>query len=42
MPTNYEWLLHMDGEERQAWFDAEHVDAQSKAQSKDAPTLSDL
>lgn len=27
MPTNYEWLLHMDGEERQAWFDAEHVDA---------------
>lgn len=26
MPTNYEWLLHMDGEERQAWFDAEHVD----------------
>lgn len=26
MATNYEWLLHMDGEERQAWFDAEHVD----------------
>lgn len=26
MPTNYEWLLHMDGEERQARFDAEHVD----------------
>ena len=22
--TNYEWLLQMDGEERQAWFDAEH------------------
>ena len=25
--TNYEWLLNMGGEERQAWFDAEHVDA---------------
>lgn len=25
--TNYEWLLQMGGEERQAWFDAEHVDA---------------
>ena len=24
--TNYEWLLHMDGAERQAWFDAEHDD----------------
>lgn len=24
--TNYEWLLQMGGEERQAWFDAEHVD----------------
>ena len=25
MPTNYEWLLNMGGEERQAWFDAEHA-----------------
>lgn len=25
--TNYEWLLNMSGEERQAWFDAEHVDS---------------
>ena len=25
--TNYEWLLQMGGEERQAWFNAEHVDA---------------
>ncbi|MBQ1450072.1 MAG: hypothetical protein IIZ12_03960, partial [Eggerthellaceae bacterium] len=25
--TNYEWLLNMGGEERQAWFDAEHVEA---------------
>lgn len=25
--TNYEWLLNMGGEERQAWFDAQHVDA---------------
>ena len=25
--TNYEWLLQMGGEERQAWFDAQHVDA---------------
>ena len=24
--TNYEWLLQMGGEERQAWFDAEHVE----------------
>lgn len=24
--TNYEWLLQMGGEERQAWFDAQHVD----------------
>lgn len=24
--TNYEWLLNMGGEERQAWFDAQHVD----------------
>lgn len=32
----------MDGEERQAWFDAEHVDAQSKAQSKTRPKLSEL
>lgn len=23
--NNYQWLLEMDGEERQAWFDAEHV-----------------
>ena len=22
--TNWEWLLNMGGEERQAWFDAEH------------------
>lgn len=22
--TNYEWLLNMGGEERQAWFDAQH------------------
>ena len=26
MTTNYEWLLNMGGEERQAWFDAEHND----------------
>ena len=24
--NNYQWLLEMDGEERQAWFDAEHVE----------------
>lgn len=24
--NNYEWLLNMGGEERQAWFDAEHAD----------------
>lgn len=24
--TNYEWLLNMGGEERQAWFDAQHVE----------------
>lgn len=24
--NNYEWLLRMGGDERQAWFDAEHVD----------------
>lgn len=27
--TNYEWLLNMSGEERQAWFDAEHVENQN-------------
>ena len=26
MTTNYQWLLEMDGAERKAWFDAEHVD----------------
>lgn len=25
--TNYEWLLAMSGEERQAWFDAPHSDS---------------
>lgn len=39
--TNYEWLLQMGGEERQAWFDAEHVDAHSKAQSKTGQNLSE-
>lgn len=24
--TNYEWLLQMGGDERKAWFDAEHND----------------
>jgi hypothetical protein len=24
--NNYEWLLSMSGEERQAWFDAEHME----------------
>ena len=33
--TNYEWLLQMVGEERQAWFDAEHVDANDVLTCKD-------
>ena len=33
--TNYEWLLQMGGEERQAWFDAEHVDDNGAVRSND-------
>ena len=42
MPTNYEWLLNMDGEERQAWFDAEHVDANDDLAPKSDVIASDV
>lgn len=29
--NNYQWLLQMDGAERKAWFDAEHVEHQERA-----------
>lgn len=41
MTTNKEWLYSLEPDELTAWFDAEHVDAHSKSQSKDAPTLSE-
>ena len=40
--NNLEWLYSLEGEERKAWFDAEHVDARSKTQSKTEPKLSEL
>ena len=29
--NNYQWLLQMDGAERKAWFDAEHVENHDRA-----------
>ncbi len=29
--NNYQWLLQMDGTDRKAWFDAEHVEHQERA-----------
>lgn len=29
--NNYQWLLKMDGADRKAWFDAEHVENQERA-----------
>ena len=29
--NNYQWLLQMDGAERKAWFDAEHVETEERA-----------
>lgn len=29
--NNYQWLLQMDGADRKAWFDAEHVEHQERA-----------
>ena len=40
MTTNYEWLLHMDGAERQAWFDAEHVEFECPNDAGEASMMS--
>jgi len=40
MTTNYEWLLNMDGEERQAWFDAEHVEFECPNDAGEASMMS--
>ena len=37
--NNYQWLLQMDGAERQAWFDAEHVEHQERALDGDTDAL---
>ena len=29
--NNYQWLLQMDGADRKAWFDAEHVETEERA-----------
>lgn len=41
MTTNREWLYSLDVADLSDWFDAEHVDAQSKAQSKMEPNLTE-
>ena len=37
--NNYQWLLHMDGAERQAWFDAEHVETPNATLHGDTAAL---
>lgn len=37
--NNYQWLLQMDGAERKAWFDAEHVEHQERALDGDTDAL---
>ena len=33
--NNYQWLLQMDGADRKAWFDAEHIENQERAAESD-------
>ena len=37
--NNYQWLLQMDGADRKAWFDAEHVEHQERALDGDTAAL---
>ena len=37
--NNYQWLLQMDGAERKAWFDAEHVETEERALDGDTDAL---
>lgn len=37
--NNYQWLLQMDGADRKAWFDAEHVENQERALDGDTDAL---
>ena len=37
--NNYQWLLQMDGAERKAWFDAEHVETEERALDGDTAAL---
>ena len=41
MTTNYQWLLEMDGAERKAWFDAEHVETPNATLHGDTAALDD-
>lgn len=37
--NNYQWLLQMDGADRKAWFDAEHVETEERALDGDTSAL---
>ena len=37
--NNYQWLLQMDGADRKAWFDAEHVETEEQALDGDTAAL---
>lgn len=37
--NNYQWLLQMDGADRKAWFDAEHVETEERALDGDTDAL---
>lgn len=37
--NNYQWLLQMDGADRKAWFDAEHVETKERALDGDTDAL---
>ena len=37
--NNYQWLLQMDGADRKAWFDAEHVETEERALDGDTAAL---
>ena len=39
MTTNYQWLLEMDGAERKAWFDSEHVETPNATLQGDTAAL---
>lgn len=40
--NNLEWLYSLEGEERQKWFDAEHVDANDELSAKNDVNTADM